>query len=583
MQLRVLLFSVLIYINCYGNVDSLLNKGSELYSHGDYAKAIDVLTECAKQAEKGADKKMLCNIYNNLGNAWSRTGESVNALKYYQLSIKIAEQLNDKNRIGKTLKNMGALYSEQKDFGTAMKYYENGLAIAIEVKDSILIADFLNNEGVVFEQQKKYDEAVDVYTKALAIYSSKNDESKISMSLNNLAIVYKYLKNYNQSIKNYEAAIALSKKLDDKFMLAANLNNLGNVYALTGNYKQSLELCTEGLQIAKEIDANEVVIEAYDGISTAYQNMGDLRKALEYRKLYEKEKDAFINKERSLQLAEMKTKYESEKKENEIVLLKKNAQIKNLELQEQNHKLTKRNYFLAGFAILFVLLLTGGYLWNKNEKIKNRIRQQLAAKEIEEKERIRIARDIHDDLGSGLSKINFLSGVVSSNQALQPEVAENVKTISEIAVRLVDNMRDLIWALNPENTTVANLLAQIREYTSDYLEDFPIALKASFPEDVPQKPISKESHHSIYMVIKEALNNMIKHSQASIISIEVQFQQNMLTILLADNGIGFSTEEKRDGNGLRNMTSRITASQGKFHIDSAPGKGTSIMVTMPIA
>lgn len=576
-----LLYFLLLFSSVNAGVlDSLMKTGTDLYLHGEYKKSTIYFSNSIDLAKKENNKKELTNAYNNLGNALSKIGESVNALKFYQLSISVAEMNNDQQRIAKTTKNIGTLYSEQKDFVTALRYFESASSLAVKLNDSILIADCLNNQGVVYEQQNKYDKAVEVYSKALEIYTAKNEAGKISMSLNNLAIVYKYLKKYSQSINYYEQALALSIKQDDKFIVAATLNNLGNVYALTGDYHRSLSLCKEALEKSKEINAIEIIIETYDGISIAYEKLQKFPEAIAYRKMYEEEKFNFISSERSGQLAELKTKYESDKQLDEIALLKKDETIKNLSIREQEIEIQKRNYLLA-LCILLIFTIAGiAYQWNKSYLLKSKISQQQAIKESEEKERIRIAKDIHDELGSGLTKINFLSETVLKNS--NEYINSKLSSISETSKNLIENMRDLIWALNPDNSTLDNLIVRIREYTTDYLEEFPIELTNIYPDVIPDLQILKEGHRNIFMSVKEILNNIVKHSSATKVAVNVSLFNNTLSIIINDNGVGFETEQTFSGNGLKNMRHRITISGGQIDLDSSKQSGTTLSMIVPL-
>ena len=561
-------------------VDSLLLLGAKNYSKGNYDQAILIFQKYILISNRSGNKESLSKAYNDLGNSYSKTGKSEQALKNYLLSITSSNQKRDSLSVAKSYKNIGALYSEQKDFITAMHYYENAFSLAKKIKNPALMADCLNNMGVVYEQQLKYSKALDAYSNALQIYKSQSDENKISMVLNNLAIVYKYLKNYPKAIQNYEAALQLSEKLNDKFMVAANQNNLGNVYALTGNYQKSLELCTLAYANSSAIDAKEVIIESCDGIATAYEKLKQYPNAIKFRRLYELEKDNFINTQRSAQLAETQVKYETEKKINEIKSLQQEGKIRKLKIKEQNFQIERRNQLL----ILFILVLSGlisiGHFFKVQRKLKAQLVREKIIWETEEHERLRFAKDIHDDLGSGLSKINFLSEIISQKTAHLPEIKKSSEAVKETAVKMIENMRDLIWALNPENTTLDNLIARIREYTSDYIEDFPIELASSFPETLPQIAISKESHHELFMVVKEILNNISKHSMATELFFGLVLTNDNMVITIKDNGIGFDCKTITYGNGLKNMKSRITTIGGKFEILCEKGEGTLVTVSV---
>jgi signal transduction histidine kinase len=198
----------------------------------------------------------------------------------------------------------------------------------------------------------------------------------------------------------------------------------------------------------------------------------------------------------------------------------------------------------------------------------------------EEHERLRFARDIHDDLGSGLSKINFLSEIIFQKTAHLPDVKKSSEAIKETSIKMIENMRDLIWALNPENTTLDNLIARIREYTTDYIEDFPITLEKSFPDHIPQMAISKESHHEIFMVVKEILNNISKHSKATQLTLSVLIADNNLIINFQENGIGFEASNVTYGNGLKNIKNRLTAIGANLEIINHEGTIINISLSL---
>lgn len=564
------------------SAENFLNQGEALYSKGDYQEAILKFNKCVPIFKKLGNNQLLGKTYNNIGRALSQMGNSEEALKNYFLSMAISKQSKDTLNMAKTYKNIGALYEEQNDFVKAMHYYDNSFELAKRTKDFSLMADCQNNMGVVYEQQAKYRKALQMYSNALEIYKSKNDEQKISMVFNNLAIVHKYLKNYPEAIKNYEAALLLSEKLGDKFMVAANQNNLGNVYALTGNYIKSLELCKLANENAKAIDVKEVIIESYDGISTAYEKLNQFANAIKYRKLYELEKDNFINTERSGQLAEMHIKYETQKKVDEIKLLNQESKIRELKIKEQKFLITKKNHQITAFLLFVIGLIIIAYFWKKSQKLKNILASEKIIKETEEYERLRIAKDIHDDLGSGLTKINFLSEIILKKAEHLPEIRINSEAVKETAKKMIENMRDLIWALNPDNTTIANLLARMREYSTDYLEDYPIEIQNYFPENLPQTPITKEAHRELFMVVKESFNNVAKHSKATKVFFTAKIELDYLKLSIKDNGVGFNVDTDKKGNGLRNMQSRLESIDGICTIISNNVNGTEINVAVSL-
>ncbi|MBS1534680.1 MAG: tetratricopeptide repeat protein [Bacteroidetes bacterium] len=563
-------------------LDRLFDQGIAHYNQGEYNQAASAFEQARQLAKKQNNTKLFGKANNNLGNVYSLMGQSEKALSHYLSAMEISRQLHDTLVLAKTIKNIGALYEEQKDFKTAMQYYRQALDLASRKKDQALIADCLNNQGVVYEQLQQYEKALEVYDKSLSIYRQLKDFSRVALALNNSAIVEKYLKHYPESVSKYQESLALSERNNDRFMVAATQNNLGNVYQLMGNSRKALEWCLKASQNAKAINAPEILIETYDGIALAYEKLGLWPQAVQYRKWYEAEKDRFINANRSSQLIEMQTKYETKKKEDEIVLLRQQEKIKNLELSEKQSKIERRNVLLIVNVLLLLGLVVLAYFWRSRQKLQDSLNRERLVRETEELERLRIAKDIHDDLGSGLSKINFLSELISKETAVPFEVKNYSQAVRETSVRMIENMRDLIWALNPENTTLANLISRMREYASDYLEDYQIQITYQIPDDLPQTCISKESHRGLFMIVKETLNNIGKYAQATEVQFKVVLHPETLQLLIRDNGIGFDAGNAENGNGLRNMKSRVEALDGSFKLQSNIGEGTQIEVQIAL-
>ncbi len=563
------------------SLDSLMDKAVALYLQGNTTAAIPLFDSCVGLATTTKNDKVLANAFNNLGNCYSQKGDAVTSLSYYQKSISIAERNGDKRRMAKTTQNIGSLYSEQGDLDRALQFHKQALALAEEIHDSSVIADCLNNEGIVFEQKKEYPKALEVYSKALSIYRILKDDSRLALGLNNLGIVYKYLKDYPKSISYYTESIFYSQKSGDQFTMAANLNNLGNVYSLMGNYKKALELFDQSLKIAMDIKAANVIYEVYGGMADAFLNLKQYQKAYDYRLKFEEEKNKYINEERSQQLNELQAKFETTKKEAQIKELKQQEEISYLTIFRQKSVIRNRNILISGIAFLLAGLFFVGYFYYGKQKLKNRIERETAIRDSEEKERIRIAKDIHDELGSGLSKIHFIAESVAKHQE-ESNTLGDLKVISENAKSLIDNMRDLIWALTPGQLNMDSLLSRVREYSYDYLEDFKIDLECSFPDKVPVLPLQKEAYRNIFMLVKEALNNIAKHSEATKVKIEITFNSSFLEVQIVDNGVGFNPSVTSSGNGLKNMAYRGNSINADVDIESRINQGTTIHLKLPL-
>jgi len=581
--MRQLLFILILFpIWVYAQTgQQYLDEGIAAYEKDHYPDAISLFGKAVAKAQKEGNVAVQMTSFNNLGNCYSQLGQSEKALHYYLQAEKMAVKAKDPGYEAKIQMNIGALYSEQKDFGQALSRFEKSIAIAQKTGDQVLVADCLNNMGIVYEQRQDFAKAREVYDRALRLYEDAKDDGRISMAHNNLAIVQKALGRYAEAAVHYKVALSIAQKNHDRYMVSATYNNMGNLEILAGKPRVGLDYCSRAWQEAKLMGAKEIEVEALDGIATAYEKMGELRKALEFRKKYEQVKSEFVNTERSEQLAEMSVKYESEKKAADIRLLQQKRQLDALALRERDNRIDNQRrviaFVLAGMVLLALAIISILYM----QRIRQRLLKERTIRETEEAERMRMAKDIHDDLGSGLAKINFLSEVIVRETAGNENARLSATSVRDTAVRLVENMRDLIWALNPENATFDHLLSRIREYATDYLDAFDIDVSYRF-DAVPSTLILKrESYHHVLMVVKEALNNLARHSAGTAAELALTVLPGEIILSVNDNGKGMEPETVRKGNGLANMRKRIEAIGGRMEIEAT--KGTRLSFHIPIS
>ncbi len=196
------------------------------------------------------------------------------------------------------------------------------------------------------------------------------------------------------------------------------------------------------------------------------------------------------------------------------------------------------------------------------------LQNQVLQKQTElEKERARIAADMHDDLGSGLTTITYLSQMAKGDLT-----TENLSKIKKTSTNLIENMSEIIWATKDENNTLEDLISKIKKYAVDFLEDNKIELVFKSTELLNNNIISGENRRNIYLCVKESLHNIVKHSRATKVEITIQIEKQLI-ISIQDNGIGFENSPKIliIGNGFKNMKRRIESINGNFYFVSDSG------------
>lgn len=238
-------------------------------------------------------------------------------------------------------------------------------------------------------------------------------------------------------------------------------------------------------------------------------------------------------------------------------------------------------YYEIGLVLELVFFLSGLAYKNRRdiiERVKERERlklenerkefeKQMAVMAAKQEERNRISADMHDELGSGVTAIRLMSEIMKSR--LQGNTAPELEKISSNANDLLGKMNTIIWTMKSSNDTLESLIAYIRAHAIEYFDGTPIDCSVHMPAVIPQAEVSGEKRRNIFLSIKEALNNAMKHSQATTIKISITTRDKKLIIQVCDNGIGIDVDKlRRFGNGLSNMRRRMESIDGSFKIES---------------
>jgi signal transduction histidine kinase len=234
-------------------------------------------------------------------------------------------------------------------------------------------------------------------------------------------------------------------------------------------------------------------------------------------------------------------------------------------------------------SILTALLAIGLlFRYYTTRKLRNRLRQLEHLNEIQEI-RNRIARDIHDEIGSGLSKIALLSSGMERKLSEQEELSKTNRRIKQLSSEVIQNMGEIIWAVNPGNDSVSSLFAYLRNYLNHFAEETQLSTQIELycenPEDL-ERQLRPEMKRNLLLIVKEALNNIQKHAQANEVDFRCRFGRSKVNLLIRDNGKGFTeTPRFNHGNGMKNMQKRATDLQGI--LDISFDSGTVIKLEFP--
>ena len=567
-----------------GAIASALNSISETWlNFGDYENAEKITREELPYARAIPQKKNLLGALTRLGTIQYRKGRFDDALTYQLEVQREAEKINKPEITGVASLNLGLTYMDLKRYDEALQYFNLGLKAFESISMSAGIGASYVNITEILRNQKKYPEALETARKAEKVLLQSGNKLHLAYTYAIMGKLYGLLGNRSDQLEYLRKALALSEENKDDFMIAQTRGDLGRAFMEMGDMQQAKQHMDASLALAEKMQQKSVMIEGYARLRDWYLLQRDFQQAQRMDEQYNMGMDSVFNAKMAEKIADSETKYETEKKESAIRDLENQNRIKKIQTWGA----------LAGMLGLLVLL----YLMRRAYRQRQRLaaqqeqlqRSTIERLETEQKvvalnahlegqqlERLRIAEDLHDDFGSGLSKISLLSEVAKKKSAASGELDK----ISAAARELLLKMSEIVWALNHHNDTLPSLASYIRRYAVGFFEDSGIVCHFDIPE-LPAAPLNGELRRNIFLVVKESLHNILKHAGASQVDIQFAFQQNMLEILIQDNGCGFDAAAvKNTGNGLKNMERRMQQAGGTFEIIGSPGTVTRITLAL---
>jgi two-component system sensor histidine kinase UhpB len=553
----------LIQIESFGNFSRMGKADSA-------AAAVNRMKDMLPQLDTNSDEWGKIQMY--LGHDDKHKARYTEALEHYYKALHAFNYQNDSVNQGSiyiSLANVLVILGQQDK---ALVYHKQAAELFTQIGRRVELMNELLNIADLYFTSNQLDSAEQAARKALSIAEALNDKISLSYAYIDLGNIYKLRKNYPASENYFRRILDLSETKYNDNVLIQSYKGLGETYLAAQEPVKAKPWLEKDLALSKQQQDKEEIIEASADLAKDAYALHDYTKAYAYQKIYSEYKDS-VNTESSYKsMAEMESKYQAEKKEKEISLLKKDQQLDRLSLQKQKN-------FQAGATIFLLLLLLIGFLVINRYRVLQRARRMIDI----ERMRNTIARDLHDDIGSTLTSINILSKVALQQQPNRNELMDaNMQKIKERSSDIMENIGDIVWAINPQNDTIEQMISRMKEFAGEILE--PLNIHYTFKEDVNSSDIKLDikKRKDIYLLFKEAVNNAAKYSQCNNLHIILLQDQHFLRLEVTDDGKGFDEQQMRNGNGLGNMRQRAAAVGGKFNINTTIGKGTSIALDIPI-
>jgi serine phosphatase RsbU (regulator of sigma subunit) len=315
--------------SCYQNI------GIDNYIKGDYETAITYALKAAKLCEEIGDKRGTANSYNNIGISYAYLGNYLQALRYNFNALKIREAINDKFGISASYLNIGGVLFEQNKYSAALVYFSNALKIKIQQGDKTGEAGIYNNMAEIYSIQKNYQQSLVYNLKTMKLNEETGDQEGVNGSYINIGNNYIAQQKPNEALRYFIESLKISTRLGTQASVVNCYNGMAACYELMNNYSKSLIYYEKAAAVSKNKGFKKELQEAYLHLSFINEKLQNYELALRYNKLYGNVKDTLLNEEGLKQTTELNTRYETDKKEKEILLLIKDQQLKDKTLKEQ--------------------------------------------------------------------------------------------------------------------------------------------------------------------------------------------------------------------------------------------------------
>lgn len=562
-----------------------------LNNKGDYQKALDMSQETISLGNALKDTVILVKGYNNVANEYEYLGELQEASKNYIEALRLADLLGNPIMQQKLNNNIASVFIELKDYTQANIYASKAYNMSKANRDTAEMGSSLINLGVTESHLKKYDLAMDHLNEAIKIGSLVRDVTLIADARLNKGDIYTKENKLNYAQHEYEQVHLMAERMKMPDYNLYAIFSLALVAKLRNNNNKAATLIKHAIVIGEELSAKDELREMYNTLSTVLERTGDIRGALIYRKKYETLNDSIMNTQVKTNINRLQIQYKAAQKDKQI------AQ-QNLQIEKNKSTIERENILLifsvVGIVILLLLtvLIYRFYLQRKKlhqQTILNYEKEQevvrlKAIMEGKEEERRRISREMHDDIGSSLTTIMYLGN--NLNDKNEENRSGTIAKIIATAGNVVEKMNEIIWSMSSEYNTLDDLFAYIRYNIVGLLENHNINYTFNIPDEVPKLKLSGEKRRNIYLVIKESIHNVIKHSDATEVTLDFCIYKkdktyNELRIEIHDTGKGMDiSNSNKFGNGLKNMKYRMKTIEGKFTISS--NKGTTVKMTLPL-
>lgn len=537
-------------------------------------------------AQENNDTKGFAVVYNNIAIIHTYKGEFEKAIDLYLKALEAEEEINNLQGVAQAYNNIAVVYYQTRNFDKTVNYLDKAAEILTEIGDDMNLKKAYNNLGAIQSYNGKVEEALAYYEKAFAICERLNDRHEMSIVLSNMADCYVDLGKYDEAEKALDKALSIKIDENNYRGISYEYENYASLYSKKGDFKTADEYYNKAIDIAKKHRYLSELRGIYNSYSVFLNKIGEHDKAYEMLKASYVYNDSLINQSTSEAMAELETKYETAKKEQTIIEQER-------DLAEQELKISQRNrLILALSSTALIIILLGLFVVQRNKRkaqaekdaavIAEREEGIRAIFEATENERKRIAGDLHDGIGQQLSGLKLAFSKVSEDiKTKLPEEHEKINKLTDVLDDTCTEVRSISHEMMPKSLGENGLVSAIDDMLAKSLRL--TGIEHEFEHHGIKDRFAENIELSVYRICQELINNVVKHSGASHVAVQLYKAGNRLILLVEDNGKGMDEKARKgDGIGLKNMNSRINSVNGDINFEPSPDSGTLATVRVPL-
>ena len=532
--------------------------------------------KAARYYQQADSTKQVAMTNINKAMCYTYTGEYEKAINLSLEALRGFEQENDLRGVSMCNNIIANVYFSRNKLDEAIKYTKRYLNIAIKIKDTTEMASAYNNLGAIYQYSLKFDSANVYFNKAIGLARANGNLVNVTNHLQNMASNYLELEQTEKARQAYKEALAAALEMKDTTSIGRINLNLGKLNTRIQNHDKAVKHISKALEIFKMLGNRDLTRKSLREMYHHYEAVGNYQKALKYYKVSDSLAEVMFNEESDRNIEELRTQYETEKKDRRIEL--QNAEIvqKDLEIQ-RNYLLLSGLILLIIIASLFVYLR---YLRIKQKQalVLEQTRREMDRKQTQsliqsqEQERRRFATDLHDGMGQLISALSLnLQGLKENRSEKLHDHSQNL--LSEIH----NEIRDIAFNLMPQILTKEGLVPALQHLLKRIEKSGKI--QTGFDAFDMDFRFSKDAEVSVYRIVQELLSNITKYSGAKHVFLQIVSHKESVVLMIEDDGFGYDLNDFKnsEGNGWRNISFRLEMLGGDIDIDTRKGEQTSVI------